>query len=256
MNRSERLLLGASGGLVVLVGGLLVAGRQQPRAASASRTLIDRLDAYIRERFRTAEGVFGMNRVAVGPHDVWTLMPGPEPKAITAAFEQSGVRTYFRTVALKRGVYTWGTPVIPAYEATTRLDVPVRFATRKHADSAMRNNPGTYRNLREVDPSTHHQSLSGPIRIATDLTGKEEIPDLPKLREGIQRSIFVLKAGRSHTFRAGDWEVVARPIRATAQKCLSCHQDERGRPARLNDTLGLALYATRPSAAVRRVAQR
>ena len=183
-------------------------------------------------------------------------MPGPEPKAITVAFEQSGVRTYFRTVALKRGAYTWGTPVIPAYEATTRLDIPVRFPTRKQADFAMKNNPGTYRNLREIDPSTHHQSLSEPIRIATDLTGKEKIPELPKLRAGIQQSIFALKAAPSHTFRAGDWEIVARPIRASAQKCLSCHQDERGRPARLNDTLGVALYATRQSPAVRRVAQR
>ena len=72
MNRSEKLLLAATGGLVLLAGGLLIAGRRQPataeaRAASASRSLIDRLDAYIQQRFRTAEGVFGMNRVAVGP---------------------------------------------------------------------------------------------------------------------------------------------------------------------------------------------
>lgn len=255
LSRSDKLLVSVTAGLVLL--GAWIVTTQRPRLRTPMTraevrlgSLVDRLDALVQKRFASVEGAFGANRLAMGPHDFWSIAPDAECQALAAEFERAGVRAYFRTLSLKRGEYTWGTPVKPMYTAKTRLNVEVRFPDREHLEVGLKNSPGTYRDVREVVEGEYHQSLSWPVQIVTQEHMTEAAgPEFPALREGIEQSISALRTAPSHTFRSGAWEVVARPIRASSTKCFSCHADPKGHPARLHETLGLALYVMRRAAA-------
>jgi hypothetical protein len=266
LNRSEKLLLAASAGLVFL-GGWIVAARgpgkeepaAQPEAKTASaldlpgcRILIDRLDLLFQKRFQTIQDQqFGMRRITpledIGTHRLWRN--DPAVGTIAAQLNRKGLETYFLTVALMHGSTSWGTLAPRAYELTTKDGRPLRVGTREEALKVFHANPREFRggSIRLAD---YHPSLSVAIPITQPVAAQSlqfppptppGVPDYPQLRSGIDESVAALKTSSAHTFRTGEWAVLARPIRANG-KCVSCHQGPDGRRARPGDTLGLALY--------------
>jgi hypothetical protein len=259
-NSFQRLLLAVSGGAVLIGGGWILAAQagkpvEKPPGLPL-RTLVERLDRFVQRRFRTVEEMFGMNRIATGSHNFWKLAMDPESEALTKEFARAGVLADVRTVSVMRRDYSWGTPVKPMYTGVTRIGVPVKFRDRAQMETGLRNSPGTYHDIREVGEGRYHQSLSWPEQVATNWRSEPESPDFPELRPGIAESIAALRTAPSHSFRAGRWEVFARPIKAGMNNCLSCHSDAKGRPAKLNETLGLVLYITHRIETRERVASR
>ncbi|HEU4387458.1 MAG TPA: hypothetical protein VFV34_06650, partial [Blastocatellia bacterium] len=87
---------------------------------------------------------------------------------------------------------------------------------------------------------------------------REGMMGLPVTAELADRGLQAMKsfAGRDrYDFAAGDWTITTRPVRASAQSCLSCHMGNETRtvvaanqaaPAsslKIGDPLGVLFYA-------------
>lgn len=249
LSRPEKLAAAAGGAVLLICGWILAAhAARKPPAEPAGlplQTLVERLDRFVQRRFRTVDEMFGMSRIATGSHNFWKLTIDPETDALAKDFQRAHVLADVRTVSLMRGAYSWGTPVKPMYTGVTRVGVTVKFRDWAQVETGLRNSPGTYHDIREVGEGRYHQALSWPIQVAANWRDGRDSPDFPELKPGIQESIEALRTKPSHSFRAGQWQVIARPIKASMTKCLSCHSDAKGHMAKLNDTLGLVLYVTR-----------
>jgi mono/diheme cytochrome c family protein len=267
LNRSEKLLIVATAGLVLLGGWIVAtkgpgkeeepAPKQEVKTASAldipaCRALIDRLDALFQKRFQTVQDEqFGVRRITpledIGTHRLWRN--DPAVGKIAVQLNRKGLETYFLTVALMRGPTSWGAPTPHLYELTGRDGQPVRLLTREEAQRIYAGKPRLFRDgkIRTVDYRPSLSTLipiTQPVAVASlQFTPPTPpgVPGYPELRSGIDESIAALKTSAAHAFRTGEWAVLARPIRASG-KCVSCHQGPDGRPARPGDTLGLALY--------------
>lgn len=71
------------------------------------------------------------------------------------------------------------------------------------------------------------------------------------------RTAFRLLAVReTHEFSVGRWSVVARPVRASAERCVTCHNRSSGSfglddaEVKMGDLLGVALYAFAPASSM------
>lgn len=78
-----------------------------------------------------------------------------------------------------------------------------------------------------------------------------ESPQPASLREEAQKAFAAFAAGASAAeFRAGSWSVAARPVRASAQSCVDCHNHRRMVPSERKlvkgDLLGVSMYAFLP----------
>lgn len=127
------------------------------------------------------------------------------------------------------------------------------------------------------DPNNEYYArkpINNPILI-TPQTKVEELPPAYELWDESQKAMKSFSRDKEqYTFTAGQWQMLARPIRATQQACLQCHQgntspnvygrlrlisDERltakkaeesspVNPLKIGDPLGVALYVYKQKA--------
>ena len=95
--------------------------------------------------------------------------------------------------------------------------------------------------------------LQGPAFIT------EETPSLPDradlLAEG-RKALIDFATRDGYDLRKGDWVAAMRPLRATGERCVQCHQFGNQRP-KVGDALGAAMYIYRgPAAHVAKVVGR
>jgi hypothetical protein len=101
--------------------------------------------------------------------------------------------------------------------------------------------------------------IQGPVRItnraAMRSSGAPDAPPHPRdLWDDSQRAMIALSANaESYEFSRPGWKFIARPVRASSEKCLRCHSNkvERGYPAvtsttQIGDALAAVLYGYRP----------
>jgi hypothetical protein len=106
------------------------------------------------------------------------------------------------------------------------------------------------------------QAFSGPIFVGP---GVKRLPTAASLWDGTRRALESFAAGAErHEFTTGRWQVEARPVRASADSCLRCHNTDyrqvygvteagarfsriepTGDPLKLGDPLGVLVYAYR-----------
>ena len=84
----------------------------------------------------------------------------------------------------------------------------------------------------------------GPVRIASGNRGASEPPAASALWNDARDALIAFGSSTSYEFREpiGDWKMIARPIRASAEVCLQCHA-----PLRLGDPIGVVIYGYRGS---------
>jgi hypothetical protein len=79
-------------------------------------------------------------------------------------------------------------------------------------------------------------------------------PIVSPLKAPAQEAFWKFETSDGTDFQAGKWNIVARPVRASSQTCVDCHNSRqmgRGWPfgnaeeLKLGDTLGVAMYAYR-----------
>jgi hypothetical protein len=101
--------------------------------------------------------------------------------------------------------------------------------------------------------------IQGPVRITgpADVRSSGGAGALPRARDlwdESQRAMIALSANaESYEFSRPGWEFIARPVRASSERCLRCHATkvERGDPAvtsptQIGDALAAVLYGYRP----------
>jgi hypothetical protein len=108
------------------------------------------------------------------------------------------------------------------------------------------------------------QAFSGPIFLSS--AGKKEVPTAAALWDETRRALQSFASGAErYGFKSGEWDVEARPVRASKESCLKCHVarehfavvvvNEKGEksveperkedPLKLGDPLGVLVYAYR-----------
>lgn len=120
--------------------------------------------------------------------------------------------------------------VVRSLEAA-RLDVAVYLAGQ--------------RVLRSRHTETEYGLPKGPGRIANGSGKSWAPPKASELLNDSREALLAFRTGRSYEFSGpiGDWKMIARPVRASEQKCIKCHA-----PLRLGDTIGVVVYAYRGGA--------
>ena len=82
----------------------------------------------------------------------------------------------------------------------------------------------------------------GPVNIASSGGGSSEPPAGSALWDDAREALIAFGSNRTYEFNGpiGDWNLIARPIRATSDVCLQCHS-----PLRLGDPIGVVVYGYR-----------
>ena len=119
---------------------------------------------------------------------------------------------------------------------------------------------------KNIDPfSLQENAITRVIKGPAVITGKDEqFSDLPKPIELWEQSAKALKSfdhNENYDFKMNGWQFSARPVRASQESCLQCHNPYYAGPApmvvdiktgkeaakkdglKLGDTLGVVLYA-------------
>ena len=187
---------------------------------------LDALDREVQKRFHNVIG-FGMARI------------GTERKfAPETAEEKSAVRELKRE-GYKVGLYLAGRAILN--------DVPEQDRSSKVVFGS----------------SPAGQGFSGPIFLSS--TGMKEAPTAASLWDETRRALESFATGKErYGFKSGEWDVEARPVRASEESCLKCHtarvkftvvtsqtgeksvkSEALEEPPKVGDPLGVLVYAYR-----------
>jgi hypothetical protein len=81
------------------------------------------------------------------------------------------------------------------------------------------------------------------------ITGHQSADELPRPDTQLEDSQDALKAfenGEGYNIKRGDWNVALRPLRASNQACVDCHNNRTiGSRVHLGDPLGVVMYVYR-----------
>ncbi len=188
--------------------------------------LITALDEQIQQRFEDQAKGFGLRRIIYpgNYHETTTWRFSPEDRS-----ELMAVRGLER-VGLKVVLYLAGRRVLAGPPANDL-----------------------------ASPWARVSSIAGPVLITHADVRSPSTPDTPAATDLWDRSRRALEAfSRADvvTFAERGWNFVARPVRATGQRCLECHQSDPlpslaasstpPRSLQVGDALGVVLYGYQP----------
>jgi hypothetical protein len=193
--------------------------------ASRNSHPLDALDREVQKRFHNVIG-FGMARI------------GTQRKFAPETEEEKGAVRELKREGYRVGLYLAGRAILG--------DVPEQDRRAKLFFGA----------------STAGQAFSGPIfLISSDMKG---LPTAAAMWDETRRAMQSFATGAErYGFKSGEWEVEARPVRASEESCLKCHTarehfavvvvNEKGEksveperkedPPKLGDPLGVLVYA-------------
>ena len=204
-----------------------VAPRRQPSTQPAQNSHpLDALDREVQKRFHNVIG-FGMARIGTEKR---FAPETEEEKAAVRELKRGGYRV---------GLYLAGRAVLDA--------VPEEGRQSK----------------RTFGSSPAGQAFSGPIFLSS--SGLKGLPTAASLWDETRRALQSFAAGEErYGFKSGEWDVEARPVRASEESCLKCHvarvefkvvTDEAGQKTfkreqkedapKVGDPLGVLVYAYR-----------
>lgn len=108
-------------------------------------------------------------------------------------------------------------------------------------------------NSKEVD-SIAAKVIKGPVRITPGDKQVAGLPTLKQLWDHGQQAMHVFHGSDNYDFNLGEWKFVVRPVRASDQSCLKCHQPngtshiamanrrQESKSLQIGDPLGLLVY--------------
>jgi hypothetical protein len=86
----------------------------------------------------------------------------------------------------------------------------------------------------------YRYGVQGPAYI-TRLTKPGELPGQEALLEESRGALANFGTGQGYEIQKDDWTVALRPLRATNETCVRCH-NPAGANVKMNDVLGVAMY--------------
>jgi hypothetical protein len=203
------------------------AQKNSPTQPARNSHPLDALDREVQKRFHKVIG-FGMARI------------GTERKFAPETEEEKEAVRELNREGYKVGLYLAGRAILN--------DVPEQYRRAKL----------------DFGASSAGQAFSGPIfLISSDTKG---LPTAASLWDETRRALQSFATGAErYGFKSGEWDVEARPVRASEEPCLKCHVarvdfavvvvNEKGEksvepetkedPPKLGDPLGVLVYAYR-----------
>lgn len=92
------------------------------------------------------------------------------------------------------------------------------------------------------DNSKFQWSVGRDVIIVGYESSKAHLPRTAVLWENASKALALFETKSEHAFKADQYHIIARPVRASKQACLDCH-NRGGKTLKVDDTLGVALYA-------------
>jgi hypothetical protein len=203
------------------------AQKNSPTQPARNSHPLDALDREVQKRFHNVIG-FGMARI------------GTQRKFAPETEEEKGAVRELKREGYHVGLYLAGRAILN--------DVPEQNRRAKL----------------DFGSSSAGQAFSGPIfLLSSDMKG---MPTAASLWDETRRAMQAFASGSErYGFKSGEWDVEARPVRASEESCLKCHVahvefavvvvNEKGEksvepermedPPKLGDPLGVLVYAYR-----------
>lgn len=91
--------------------------------------------------------------------------------------------------------------------------------------------------------SQYRYFVQGPAYI-THLKNSDDLPRPETLFEESRTALAAFNTGQGYDVQKGDWTVALRPLRATNQACVQCH-NAYGARVKMNEALGVVMYVYR-----------
>ena len=213
---------------MAILTAVAASGGPAARAAAAPQTatsaaceceddLLAALDARIQERFRTVDNRrFGYARMAT-------------VRSVPHTFDAENVRETAALVGLERA----------------NLRVVMYLASR----GVLAADDPSIGNALRMRPLIKGPVVVTPHRAAAG--GSAAFPAPAALLPDSRRAMRAFAAGvKSTEFAQGDWNFIARPVRVSDDRCLTCHHEvsaaAAGNSLRIGDPLGAVLYGYQP----------
>jgi hypothetical protein len=220
---------------VLVLPGSIVKTRSQ--SSSLELQLIKEFDDCIQQRFLDIDKAFGLRRI---------IKEGESPHR----FKPESARELTSVGRLKE----------------QGLDVALYLTSRsvlgeKPAEAAwQQESADTYERTKPLTPQILQKNflrklIRGPVLITA--MGKDELPNPSQLWQQSQSAMKAFAGKEQYEFAQGQWQFIARPVRASDESCLHCHvqdsthivaldvNDERVKSLKIGDPLGVLLYAYR-----------
>lgn len=197
----------------------------------ADRESLDKLDYSFQQRFQTIDGInFGLSRIPTMPeHNEFRTVRAETAEEKRAVAQLAGRnRQALFMVAGLRAVTFRGRPT--ASSAVAQSAAPAKGSQQPRAYAI------------DAPDSPYNRVITHPIWLSGK-PGALAPPKQSELLDGVKASFTAFAKSDSHAFTAGEWRVLARPVRIGKAGCLKCHQQAPGGEKLHNgDVVGAALY--------------
>jgi len=197
----------------------------------ADRESLDKLDYSFQQRFQTIDGInFGLSRIPTMPeHNEFRTVRAqtPEEKQAVAHLTGQDRQALFMVAGLRAVTFQ---PRVPASKAGAPSIEPKQGNPLPHAYPI------------DAPDSPFNRVITQPIWLAGK-PGALAPPKQSDLMDGVKASFAAFATKDRHEFTAGEWRVLARPVRIGKSGCLKCHQQgPSGESLHNGDVVGAALY--------------
>jgi hypothetical protein len=234
MERRSVLCL-AGFGISLVTTGVLPAfsgGELPPKAE------LDRLDAAIQARFQiTDTRKFGISRI-----------PTKHPAMQRMEPQTDGEKSVLRSLSDQSWAVVLYAARPPMVEhLVSRPDAKTGASTVAGARSALveqEGRPYQYRTLPDGKRPEPLLVMVGPLQLT------ERPATAPKLtadNAGVKKLLAQAMSGKEARLEVDRWQLVARPVRAGNEACVSCHAKMFEQKVKVGDPLGVAVYAFTPA---------
>ena len=197
----------------------------------ADRESLDKLDYSFQQRFQTIDGInFGLSRIPTTPeHNEFRTVRAqtPEEKQAVAHLTAQNRGALFMVAGLRAVTFQLRST------ATTAAVPQAQQGPRPQIESSQ---PAA------VLESPFDRVITRPVWLS-GMPGSQTPPTQAELLAGVKESFAAFAKHDSHAFTAGEWRVLARPVRIGKSGCLKCHQQgPSGEKLHHGDVVGAALY--------------
>lgn len=226
MQRSHLLFIGGVLTTALCAATLLCSRAED--AKSAPRGVANLLDGVIQCRFQEDLSQFGISRMVPEVHGhvqvnwMTQLSKSQQERVQEANGRKLGYSVAFLHIAHKPG----------SFQKSGKSSSGAGPNSHAHARPAAETEFTPYLSLLPIENTTVNAKGLRTSRAGTDLAQR-----LDEARPVVMKAIPALKSGKDVEAAVGNRTVFMRPVRATKQSCLGCHEG-----AKLDDTLGVMVY--------------
>ncbi len=212
-------------GAVTLITPQKVTAGEARRKQSSPASVANALDKIIQPRFHKDSGKFGITRMGLPGHTnaLGLREEVAKDKSLLKAVKHSG---HAYAIGFFRCAHKPGTHFVQAKDSEGVPPKPEPRLLNRYWTVGITKSRKYFSN--------------GEDGVAENEAAQWEKNYQPSVEKACIKALPTLKQGKNVDTHYKNWFIAMRPIRATEEKCLSCHEG-----AKLGDTLGVLVYSVR-----------